>query len=200
MGKIQAIFETNINWQATAEALKQNNFPHQVSRKGLIRIKLKEYKIIAEISPKGTLVLTYDVKEHVKGQAEKYPNLFATCKLLEEVEDYLKTNDGNIPVFHQTKFNYLYSGLKEELEEKHKTIYIMLQALLGVIYDPKFREQIKQTIEKEIKEQEDFDIYDIPKLLMSIAEKQKQSTSSTEEDTSEHKEEEKTCGERICER
>lgn len=184
MGKIQAIFETNINWQATAEALKQNNIPHQVSRKGLIKIKLKKYKIIAEISPKGTLVLTYDVKEHVKGQAEKYPSLFATCRLLEEVEDYLKTNGVNIPVFRQTKFNYLYSGLKEELEENQKTTYIMLQALLGTIYDPKFREYTKQTIEKEMKEREDFDIYDIPKLLTSIAENRKQPTSFTEEDAS----------------
>jgi len=182
MGKIQAIFHTNINWQATAEALRQNNVPHQVSRKGLIKIKLKKYKIIAEISPKGTLVLTYDVKEHVKGQAEKYPNLFATCRLLDEFEDYLITNDGNIPLFHQTKFNYLYSGLKEELKETHKTTYIMLQTLLGAIYDSKFREYIKQTIEKEMKEREDFDIYDIPKLLTSIAETEKQQVASTEED------------------
>jgi hypothetical protein len=193
MGKIQAIFDTNINWQATAEALKENNVPHQVSRKGLIKVKLKKHEIIAEISPKGTLILTYDVKEHVKGQAEKYPNLFATCRLLEEVEDYLKTNDGNVPLFHQTKFNYLYSGLKEELAEKDKTAYIMLQTLLGAIYNSKFREYIKQAIEKEAKEREDFDIYDIPKLLTSIAHKQEQPTTSTKEDyTSEHDEEGKT--------
>ncbi len=69
----------------------------------------------------------------------------------------------------------------------------MLQTLLGAIYDSKFREYIKQTIEKEAKEREYFDIYDIPKLLTSIAKKPKQSTTLTKEDyKSEHDEEEKT--------
>jgi hypothetical protein len=76
--------------------------------------------------------------------------------------------DGTIPRFVQTKTNFLYSGLRDELTQCQETNHVMLQTLLGLIYGSKFRKYIRQTIEKALKERENFDINDIPGLLKTI--------------------------------
>jgi len=133
MGRKQMFFSSNIDWQGTVDNLKKAGVWHQVTRKGLIKVKLNKYNVVLLISPKGKIIVTYDtrpenlplgvpqgtfkdvvleVKETPRGGIKSIVTL---DKILKDMLPLFSTTDGKELNLQFEHYNYFSSGWKDEL-------------------------------------------------------------------------------------